>query len=89
MIILIPLSDCGRPVQDQPYPAVYSNEYPDTQTPSVGLRSGAYAGNRTMVSQSRAAIRVRIRTLTWVLRLSQTSTIGAFSRWWAWSRNAM
>lgn len=34
------------------------------------------------VSQSRALVKSRMACETWVLSRSQTSTIGALTRWW-------
>jgi hypothetical protein len=54
------------------------------QAPSAGLRSGAYAGIWTMVSQSRCGrSKVRIWALMCVFRLSQHKMTGACSCWCA------
>ena len=52
-------------------------------TASAGLSSGAYAGNRNTCSHGRAATNRFIAALMWVLRPSQTSTIGPPNCWCA------
>ena len=56
-------------------------------TGSTGLSSCAYGGSWQTVSQSRAAISSAIAALTWVFRLSQTTTSGPPSCWCAASRS--
>src|SRR3954449_2126468 len=53
-----------------------SDRFRCAHTGSTGFSSWAYGGSRNTVSQDRAAISSAIASLVWVLRLSQTSTIG-------------
>src|SRR3954464_11624954 len=65
-----------------------SDRFRCAQTGSTGLGPGAEGGSRYTVNHGRAAISSAIAALTWVLRLSQTSTMGPPSCWWAASRRA-
>src|SRR3954453_8114702 len=53
-----------------------SERFSCAQTGSTGLSSWAYGGSRYTVSHGRAAISSANAALTWVLRVSHTSTIG-------------
>lgn len=56
------------------------------QMASTGLRAGAYGGSRTVVSQSCPASYRFSPAARWVLRLSQTTTMGPPS--WMWARTS-
>lgn len=60
-----------------------SDRLSSDHTPSVGFRSGAQEGRRTTRSQSLfASMNSTNSCVLRTLRLSQTHTNGALSRWW-------